>query len=206
MRKIIIRLCLLAGLVLPAGRAAAEEPAAERFRGGSVWLEAGYQTGIEGFDLHGGSLGAGWGYHFNKHLLLGVGFNLNIHSIDRVTSLSVPIFMRVKYTVLKSRVSPYLSVDVGFDPLYSSIKYDMNPEYRPQPGDTWVYGTDMGFYLRPEMGVSYRLKGRRSLNLGVGYTRQRGDFVRIVSAPAGGVEREQHNALHELTFRFGVTF
>ena len=115
--------------------------------------------------------------------------------------MSVPLFARGRYALLESKVTPYVSADVGFDPVNVHVDYGMSETYRPQEGGVWVYGTDGGFYVRLESGLSVRLNRHRA----VGFCRQRGDFLRMERS-GEGMRRVRYNRGGRLTFCAGFTF
>lgn len=68
-------------------------------------------------------------------------------------------------------------MDIGYDPMTIMADYEISEDYIPKEGDIWIDGIKSGFYRRPELGLSYRMQKCRSINFGVGFCRQRGDFI-----------------------------
>lgn len=176
------------------------------YKGGNFMLELGAFTSADAkIPFTGFSLPPVGGYAFNKHLFLGGGVSFCFNTINGFFSMSLPLFVRGKYSLLESRVTPYVLMDIGFDPAYISVQYDISEHYIPSHGDLWIYGTRGGFYFRPELGISLRLRRRKSLNFGIGYCRQRGDFERM-ELRNGRIEAIDYSKVEKLTFRGGFTF
>ncbi|WP_300286726.1 hypothetical protein [uncultured Alistipes sp.] len=119
----------------------------------------------------GGALTTVGGYTFDEHWFVGGGVAFYANTVGDFFSMSVPLFARGRYALLESKVTPYVSADVGFDPVNVQVDYEMSETYRPQEGDVWVYGTDGGFYVRLEVGLSVRLDRRRAVSFGIGCCR-----------------------------------
>lgn len=176
------------------------------YKGGNFMLEVGAFTSTDSkIPFMGFSLTPVGGYTFSKHLFLGGGISFCFNTSNDFFSMSVPLFVRGKYSLLKSRVTPYILLDIGFDPAYIFIDYDISEDYIPSHGDLWIYGTHGGFYLQPELGVSLHLRRRRSVNFGIAYCRQRGDFKRMEQRN-GKIEAVPYSKVGKLTFRGGFTF
>lgn len=176
------------------------------YRGGNFMLEfEAFASTDSKIPFMGFSLTPVGGYTFNKHLFLGGGASFCFNTINDFFSISVPLFIRGRYTLLKSRITPYISLDMGFDPIFIFVDYEISEGYIPSHGDLWIYGTRGGFYLRPELGVTLRLQRRRSVNFGIGYCRQRGDFSRM-ERRNGKIEAGTYSKLGKLTFRGGFIF
>lgn len=179
-------------------------------KGGCFTLEAGVLTGVDRLNLRGFSVSPVGGYNFNAHWFLGGGATFNYAKIGpQLGCFFLPLFGRVKYSLQKSKFTPYVSCDVGYDFFGFGINYDMNP-HSHQAGDILLYGAKMGFYFRPEIGVSMRLNKRRAMHLGVGYTQKRGDLVKYEwvrnKENRWDLEGKRHNLFRMLTFRAGFTF
>lgn len=69
-------------------------------------------------------------------------------------TITVPIFVSVKSTIFKSRISPFASADIGTIGMFSTY------------GDG---GSNFDFYFKPMVGVDFKTKGSRSISVGVGY-------------------------------------
>lgn len=202
LRRAIFTICLtVASLTVSY----AQESPETKYRGGNLLVEAGGLTGVEKFRVSGWSVGVVGGYTFDRHFFLGGGFNLNHIMVGNNGGITIPLFARVKYSLLKSKVTPYVSFDAGYDPMFTGISYERSPDYTPEDGDIWLYEMKGGFYWRPEIGVSVRLKKRKAVHVGIGYFPQRGKFLRY-EAKGGDISKNRQNSLSVLTFRAGFTF
>ena len=202
MCRLMFVLCLLASAKITQ----AQHIPDKAYRGGDFMLEFGAFTSADAkIPFAGFSLRPVGGYTLNKHLFLGGGASFCFNTTNDFFSISIPIFVRGKYSLLKSRITPYILSDIGFDPASISVQYEISEHYIPSHGDLWIYGTRGGFYLRPEIGISLRLRRRRSVNFGIGYCRQRGDFKRM-EQQNGKIEAVAYSTVGKLTFRSGFTF
>ena len=173
---LIFVLCLLASADIVQARQASDKV----YKGGNFTLEFGAFTSAGSkISFTGFSLTPVGGYTFSEHLFLGGGVSFCFNTVDNFFSMSMPVFVRGKYSLLKSRITPYVLLDAGYDPLFVSVNHEISESYVPSHGDLWIYGTRGGFYIRPELGVSLRLRRRKSVNFGIGYSLQRGDFKRM---------------------------
>ena len=155
--------------------------------------------------LSGGMLTTVGGYTFDEHWFLGGGATFYANTAGDFFGMSVPLFARGRYALLESKVTPYVSADVGFDPVNVHVDYGMSETYRPQEGDVWVYGTDGGFCVRLESGLSVLLNRHRAVGFGIGRCRQRGDFLRMERS-GEGMRGVRYNRVGRLTFCAGFTF
>lgn len=200
--RLIFVLCLLASADIVQARHASDKA----YKGGNFTLEFGAFTSAGSkISFTGFSLTPVGGYTFSEHLFLGGGVSFCFYTVGNDFRMSTPVFVRGKYALLKSRITPYVLLDTGYDPLFIFVNHDISESYVPSHGDLWVYGTHGGFYLRPELGVSLRLRRRKSVNFGIGYCRQRGDFKRM-ELQNGSIEAVNYSKVGKLTFRTGFTF
>lgn len=179
----------------------------EKYQGGGLIVEAGGIVGTNGLNLRGVSIGIVGGYTFNRHFFLGGGFNFNNFSFggEDGSEIAIPLFVRLNYSLLKSKITPYLTFDAGYNPFFSSTDYEISPNYRPKDGDIWIYQVKGGFYWHPEAGISIRLKKRRAVRIGIGYNSQRGEFL-CYEAQGNEVEGKTRDKLGMITLRAGFTF
>ena len=180
-----------------------EASAQLNYKGGNLIVEAGGMVGVQKFKMGGGSIGVIGGHTFNEHLFVGGGMTVNYYQIDSFDALSVPLFGRIKYTLFKWKITPFISADIGFDPFFIYACYDTDYEYGPQYGDNSVNEIRGGLYIHPEVGVSYRLHKRKSINFALGCKKQRGTFRRYEWDPEGDLYPKTWDALYALTFRVG---
>ena len=113
--RLIFVLCLLASANIVQARHASDKA----YKGGNFTLEfgaftsAGYKVSFPGF-----SLTPVGGYTFSEHLFLGGGVSFCFNTVGNFFSMSTPVFVRGKYSLLKSRITPYVLLDAGYDPLF----------------------------------------------------------------------------------------
>ena len=200
--RLMFVLCLLASAEIVQ----AQHVSDKAYKGGNFTLEFGAFTNAGSkISFTGFSLTPVGGYTFSEHLFLGGGVSFCFNTVDNFFSISMTVFVRGKYSLLKSRITPYVLLDAGYDPLFVSVNHEISESYVPSHGDLWIYGTRGGFYLRPELGVSLRLRRRKSVNFGIGYCRQRGDFQRM-ELQNGSIEAVNYSKVGKWTFRAGFTF
>jgi hypothetical protein len=182
--------------------------AQDKQKGFNLTLESGGYIGSRKFNMLGiSAISVVAGHSFNEHFFIGSGGTINVYKVGDKWTPSFPLFARGRYSVLKSKITPYISSDFGFDPFYGGISYDMRSDYVPKEGDIWVTGWKGGFYFHPQIGVLCRLYGRKSINLGVGYMKQRGgDFSIYETNEKGELKENTYNTLRAVTIKIGYTF
>lgn len=87
------------------------------------------------------------GYQFNQYFFVGAGVGVHYYYGDEF--VEVPIFANLRVDFLKTRITPYFDVRVGYAVL-----------------------DDTGLYLSPSVGSRFRLGTWGALNAGLGYTAQ----------------------------------
>lgn len=95
------------------------------------------------------------GIRVNKHISVGVGLGFNLfrekwYNDDFKNSFIIPLFVDVKWYILDRKISPYVSLDMGYN-----------------FGVGNKYGGCAGMYTAPGAGVSFKLKGKGAFNLGL---------------------------------------
>ena len=103
--------------------------AQSNYKGGNLIIEAGGMLGMQKFNMRGGSVGAIGGYTFNEFLFVGGGITINYYYVDDFDALSIPLFGRIKYTLFKSKITPFISADIGVDPVFIYVVYDIKQNY-----------------------------------------------------------------------------
>lgn len=98
-------------------------------------------------------------YRFNEHIRLGAGaavdyVNLKFDNAKTINhhyykayyeaAMAIPVFANVKVDFLKRKVSPYLSIDCGYNFFIPFSKY--------------AQSNKLGFLIRPAVGVDIRFK------------------------------------------------
>lgn len=133
-------------------------------------------------------------YRFNEYYSLGVGAGLNIYSKYDQTTL--PVFARFRANILKSTITPFAQLDAGTNINLSS----------PDNPSVHLKGFVEGLFVTPAVGVSYRLKNDKALNLSVGFRVQNGDFEKWSPKGGGTGTISDGNMAFSLTIMLGFTF
>ena len=93
------------------------------------------------------------GVQFNPYLYVGMGAALNYYAGGE--EIGIPIFANVRSHFIKSNISPFLDLRVGYSPLVDA----------------------KGLYLSPSLGCRFGLSKRVGLNVSVGYEVQEADVI-----------------------------
>jgi hypothetical protein len=124
-----------------------------------------------------------FGYKFNPHI--GVGGGIGIERFKNLPTYGyyysnftlMPVFAEVRYTVLKSRVSPVIALQGGYKFLinlpYSQTDYSyywMYPGLVINESYLWDEYTRGGLYLSAEIGVNYKIYKRFGLYASLAYS------------------------------------
>lgn len=167
-----------------------------RYRGADLILETGGFKGIDAFRTNGLSpVTVAGGYTFNKHLFLGVGMSLTLYpDYERG---SIPVFIRIKSALSKSKVSPYIQFDAGCNiPTFPS----------PTCKNETIEGKPGFLFLRPEIGMQLRLHKRKAVHFGIGCMINDGTYSKYTYGGGCIPDYTVANASLALTFTAGFTF
>lgn len=112
------------------------------------------------------------GYRFNNHIFLGLGVGATMSLDDDVKLLkgegsalprgkfNFPAYIHFRYNILNRRCTPFFAVSAGgYYALQRSIQLELK-EYQ--------YG-GFGILANPQIGVSYRLTPKSSINFAIGF-------------------------------------
>ena len=112
------------------------------------------------------------GYRFNNHIFLGLGIGATMSLDDDVKLLkgegsalprgkfNFPAYIHFRYNILNRRCTPFFAVSAGgYYALQRSIQLELK-EYQ--------YG-GFGILANPQIGVSYRLTPKSSINFAIGF-------------------------------------
>lgn len=102
---------------------------------------------------------SGHGFWFNEHIYAGAGVGIGVigsYNYEDEGDLIFPLFARFRYNLLKSEVSPFLSMDAG----YTFSTADSYSEY-----------SDYGVRLNPAIGLVVRF-GKRAMYFTAGVDMQ----------------------------------
>jgi hypothetical protein len=128
-------------------------------------IQSGYKGIAEvGYDIGTGNYGMDRlklyfinGYQVNPYFSLGCGTGLQYY-FDAEAAL-IPIFADFRVHFMDNKVSPYLSLGVGYS-------FDATNSFK-----------GVGFLLIPTMGVSFKVSEKSAMNIGLGYEIQRMKFI-----------------------------
>lgn len=110
------------------------------------------------------------GYQFTPHFFAGIGIGVNYFYDDEAWNL--PVFAHFRSDILNNDITPFIDLRVG----YSAIDVK-------------------GFYLNPSIGCRFSVSDNMALNVGIGYTLQKADYIYFDKQNCGGID-----------FRFGIDF
>jgi len=148
-----------------------EKLAKEQFQGknGSSLNSSGLQSGYKGIVEWGYQIGTGDygmdrlklniinGYQINPYFSLGFGTGLRYY-FDAEAAL-IPVFADFRTNFINNKVSPYLSLGVGYT-------FDATNDFE-----------GVGFLLNPAVGVSFKVSDKSAINVGLGYEMQKMKFI-----------------------------
>ena len=103
------------------------------------------ESTITDFDNFYGGINTTHGYQFNQHMFAGAGAGI-IMSYDNTSTVGVPIYADFRYTMLKSKVTPFLEGKIGY------AAADIG-----------------GFYASPAIGVDIAFTEKFGLYVGLAY-------------------------------------
>lgn len=196
---------LLAGLFLLHAPTTQAQGTPEKYRGANFTIETGGFVGADKFRVRGfHPFSFTGGYTFDRHWFLGLGFSSAIYypADEDDRRITLPLFVRTRYAFLTSRITPYFQLDLGIPIFLGGATVCHFPDYTGRP---ITYGQPTWFYCRPEAGVSFRLRKRRALHLGLGVMINQGYFNREYSIDGRPVH-ESSELSASLSFTAGFTF
>ena len=124
-----------------------------KYRG---FVDLGYTVGLGDYGLDRMELVTSHGRQFNPHLYLGLGTGIHYYADFKTTFL--PLFIDFRSTLAKSTSSPFLGLKLGYS---LNTKDDFNAN----------------FYVAPSFGVRFMITEKAAMNLSIGYSAQRIDFI-----------------------------
>jgi len=170
-------------------------PAAFRTRGYFIGIEMGVNTGRSFMDNpgndgreHSPSIQLTSGYYWNSHWATGVGTALDIYQAGTF----VPVFVRGMYMPLKSRITPVVSMDIGYG--FYTQAFNGAPATNQD--------IDGGLFLNPAAGFMVRSAYRTAFLFTVGYRHQ--DWYQ--SFQNGEVRTAQDMAFRRTSIRMSLLF
>lgn len=119
-------------------------------------VELGYQIGTGDYGMDRLKLNIINGYQINPYFSLGFGTGLRYY-FDADAAL-IPLFADFRANFMDNKISPYLSLGVGYS-------FDATNGFE-----------GVGFLLNPTVGVSFKVSDKSAMNVGLGYEMQKMDF------------------------------
>jgi len=120
-------------------------------------VELGYQIGTGDYGMDRLKLNIINGYQINPYFSLGFGTGLRYY-FDAKAAL-IPVFADFRANFINNKVSPYLSLGVGYS-------FDATNDFE-----------GVGFLLNQTVGVSFKVSDKSAMNVGLGYEMQKMDFI-----------------------------
>lgn len=119
-------------------------------------VQLGYQIGVGDYGMDRLKLNIINGYQLNPYFSLGIGTGLRYY-FDAEAVL-IPFFADFRANFINKKVSPYLSLGMGYS-------FDATYNFK-----------GIGFLLNPAVGVSFKVSGKSAVNIGLGYEMQKIKF------------------------------
>lgn len=146
------------------------------------------------------------GYRFNNHIFLGLGVGATMSLDDDVKLLkgegsalprgkfNFPAYIHFRYNILNRRCTPFFAVSAGgYYALQRSIQLELK-EYQ--------YG-GFGILANPQIGVSYRLTPKSSINFAIGFNLYTSSYCETNN---GLTPTMSNNLRYALDAHIGFTF
>ena len=132
-------------------------------------VELGYQIGVGTFKSDRIKLNIINGYQVNQFFSLGLGTGLRYH-YDADDTVLVPVFADFRGNLpLESKVSPYLSLGIGYS-------FDATESFE-----------GVGFMLNPTVGINFKVTDKSAMNIGLGYEMQKVDYYYSIKENLGAI-------------------
>lgn len=147
-------------------------------------VELGYEIGTGNFGMDRLKFNVINGYQFNPYFSLGFGTGLRYYP-DAELAL-MPIFADFRANFMDNKVSPYLSLGVGYS-------FDATNSFE-----------GVGLLLNPILGVSFMISEKSAMNVGIGYEMQRMQF-RTSSGWNNRIQTFTENT-SAISFNVGLSF
>ncbi|HNW90716.1 MAG TPA: hypothetical protein PKN48_13730 [Bacteroidales bacterium] len=129
------------------------------------------------------------GYKFNRHLSLALGIGAYFKA------KSFPLFVDFRYNFLKSKVTPFLALDLGYCIFTGNDFITGKPE---------VNG---GLLVAPAFGLKFFISPKTAINIGVGYWMQQSEWSSYTLEYWGW--RKTGSGIHyshNIAIKFGLSF
>ena len=136
------------------------------------------------------------GYRFNPHLALGAGTGVNLGV--KTDAWNIPAFVRLRYDMLDSFASPFVSVDLGY--AFTNMVYFFDGQDKPVKGvvhlnkiaNPAMYSElrryMLGLYDNVTIGCSFKVEGGHRVWIGVSGSWNMTGYRKDVMGKNGTVE------------------
>lgn len=121
-------------------------------------VELGYQTGVNFSSQDVIKLNIIYGYQVNPFFSLGLGTGVRYY-IDGSDAFLIPVFADFRgYLPLNSKISPYISLGIGYS-------FDTSDTFN-----------SVGFMFNPTIGMNFKVSDKSAMNIGLGVEKQKGEM------------------------------
>ena len=138
-------------------------------------VEMGFQYGVGAYRLNRLKVNIINAYQINPYFSLGLGTGVRYYFYEEAAL--IPIFADFRANFIDNKISPYLSLGLGYS-------FNAMNEFK-----------GFGFLINPTLGVSYKVSDKAALNVGVGYDLQKLKFYEY-----------DDNSLDALSIIIGISF
>ena len=154
-------------------------------------VELGYQMGVGDLGMDRLKLNVIIGYQANPYFSFGLGMGLRFYAFS-TEEVVFPLFANIKVNFADTKISPYISLGAG---------YSVNKGY--------------GFLFNPNVGLSFKISDKNTINVGIGYEIQKRtssgpDDVMIIYYPGGYIStprpKPPTNDLDAISIVVGISF
>ncbi|HLW42474.1 MAG TPA: hypothetical protein VKY82_08935 [Flavobacterium sp.] len=146
-------------------------------------IELGLQVGTGDYGMDRLKLNVINGHQFNPYFSLGFGTGLRYY-FDADTAL-IPLFVDFRTNFINNKVSPYLSVGIGYS-------FDATNNFE-----------GVGLLFNPVMGVNIKVSDNSAFNIGIGYEIQKMDFYYDPWMRYGNTFKANSGSIN---FNIGISF
>ena len=138
-------------------------------------IEMGYQFGVGAYRLDRLKVNIINGYQINPYFSLGIGTGMRYYFYEEAAL--IPIFADFRANFIDNKISPYLSLGLGYS-------FNVMNEFK-----------GFGFLVNPTLGVSFKVSDKVAFNVGVGYDLQKLKFYEY-----------EDNSLDAISINIGISF
>jgi len=147
-------------------------------------VEVSYQYGVGDYGVDRIKLNLINGFQLNPYFSLGLGIGLRYYY--EAKDALIPVFADIRLNALDKKVSPYLSIGVGYS-------FNATNDFE-----------GVGLLFNPTVGISIKISDKSAVNVGVGYEMQKSYYTIY-----GGYDFYYHNWSFDsgaISFVVGISF